>query len=280
MGRLIENDSRLGSGAVPSPLDVTDLPFLREALVEVILLAAAGGLLSAWVVLRRLAFFSHAVGSATFPGLVVADASGFSPLLAGLAVALGYAGGVERAGRAGREPSEATALLLVAALAGGVVLASDVFESGAAVDRLLFGTLLALGPADLTLSAVTVALVAIATIALGRTWAAIAFDPDGAPSLGLPVARADFLLLALVAVAAVAAIPAVGALLVAAIYVLPGAAARLVSRTIPALLAWSAAFALAQGLLGLYVAYWLDLPPGPPVAVIGSLTYALLAVAR
>ncbi len=50
------------------------------------------------------------MGSATFPGLVVADASGFSPLLAGVAVALGYAGGVERAGRAGRGPSEATAI--------------------------------------------------------------------------------------------------------------------------------------------------------------------------
>ena len=68
------------------------------------MLAAAGGLLSAWIVLRRLAFFSHAVGSATFPGLVAADATGVSPLLAGVAVALGYAGGVERTGRAGREP--------------------------------------------------------------------------------------------------------------------------------------------------------------------------------
>jgi manganese/iron transport system permease protein len=265
---------------MPSPLDLADIPFLREALFELVLLAAAGGLLSAWVVLRRLAFFSHAVGSATFPGLVVADATGFSPLLAGLAVALGYAGGVERVGRAGREPSEATALLLVAALAGGVILASDVFDSGAAVDRLLFGTLLAIGPEDLALSAATAALVALATLGLGRTWAAIAFDPDGAPALGLPAARADFVLLALVAVAAVAAIPAVGALLVAAIYVLPGASARLLARTIPGLLAWSAAFALAQGLLGLYAAYWLDLPPGPPVAVIGSLTYALIAVVR
>src|ERR671917_2954084 len=104
---------------MPSPLDLADLPFLRNALLEVVLLAGAGGLLSAWIVLRRLAFFSHAVGSATFPGLVVADASGFSPLLAGLAVALGYAGGVERAGRAGREHAEGTALLLVAALAAG-----------------------------------------------------------------------------------------------------------------------------------------------------------------
>ena len=179
---------------MPSPLDLVDIPFLREALFEVILLGLAGGLLSAWVVLRRLAFFSHAAGSATFPGLVAADASGVSPTLAGVAVALGYAGGVERTGRAGREPGEATALLLVAALALGVVLASDVFESGAAVDRLLFGSLLGLGPADLALSAAAVVLAAVATAALGRTWSAIAFDPEtvtGAafealPPLGTP----------------------------------------------------------------------------------------------
>jgi ABC-type Mn2+/Zn2+ transport system permease subunit len=263
---------------MPSPLDLAELPFLRDALFEMVLLACAGGLLSAWIVLRRLAFFSHAVGSATFPGLVVADASGFSPLLAGLVVALGYAGGVERTGRAGREPSEATALLLVAALAAGVVLASDVFESGAAVDRLLFGTLLALGPADLALAGATVVLVGVASLGLGPAWAAIAFDADAAPALGLPAARADFALLALVAVAAVAAIPAVGALLVAAVYVLPGAAARLVARTIPSLLAWSVGLALAVGLTGLYAAYWLDLPPGPPVAVLGAAAYAGLAV--
>jgi ABC-type Mn2+/Zn2+ transport system permease subunit len=263
---------------VPSPLDLADLPFLREALLEVVLLGLAGGLLSAWVVLRRLAFYSHAAGSATFPGLVAADASGVSPALAGLAVALGYAGGVGRAGRPGREPGEATALLLVAALAGGVVLASDVFESGAAVDRLLFGTLLGLGPLDLALAAVAAALAAVATVALGRTWSAIAFDPDSAPGLGLPARAADLLLLALVSVAAVAAIPAVGALLVAAIYVLPGAAARLVTDTVPALLGCAVALALAEGLGGLYLAYWLNLPPGPPVAVLGAGVYALLAL--
>ena len=131
--------------------------------------------------------------------------------------------------------------LVLPASTPGVVLASDVFESGAAVDRLLFGTLLGLETADLALSAATVALALVASLALGRTWAAIAFDPDAASGLGLPAARADFLLLALVAVAVVAAIPAVGVLLVAAIYVLPAAAARLVARSIPALLAWSLA---------------------------------------
>jgi ABC-type Mn2+/Zn2+ transport system permease subunit len=263
---------------VPSPLDLVELPFLREALAEVLLLGAAGGLLSAWIILRRLAFFTHAAGSATFPGLVAADASGLSPTLAGVAVALGYAGAVERTGRAGREPGDATALLLVAALATGTVLASDVFESSAAVDRLLFGTLLGLGPVDLILSGAALVLAVAGSVMLGGIWAAVAFDPEGAGALGLPAARADFLLLGLVAVAAAAAIPAVGALLVAAVFVLPGAAARLVTGTIPSLLAWSVGLGLAEGLAGLYTALWLDLPPGPPVAVIGALAYAALAL--
>src|SRR5215210_4426981 len=131
---------------------------MRTALAELALLALAGGVLGSWIVLSRLAFFTHAAGTATFPGLVAADASGISPILAGLGVALGYAGGVERAGRSGRAPGDAaTALLLVAALATGVVLASDVFHSGSGVDRLLFGTLLGLNGSDVALSATAAA---------------------------------------------------------------------------------------------------------------------------
>jgi ABC-type Mn2+/Zn2+ transport system permease subunit len=263
---------------VPAPTDLADLPFLRDALVELLLLGVTGGVLGAWIVLRRLAFFSHAAGSATFPGLVVADASGVSPTLAGIAVALGYAGGVQRTGGAGREHGEGTALLLVAALAAGVILASDVFESGAVVDRLLFGTLLGLDTADLVVSAAVAAVATAAAIALGRTWSAIGFDPEGARALGLPAGRADVLLLGLVAVAAVAAIPAVGALLVTAVYVLPAAAARMITGSIRGLVACALALALAEGVVGLYLAYWLDVPPGPPVAVLGALV-CLLATA-
>jgi ABC-type Mn2+/Zn2+ transport system permease subunit len=267
-------------GAAPSPLDLVQLPYMRTALVELALLAVAGGVLGAWIVLRRLAFFSHAVGTATFPGLVIADASGFSATVAGLAVALGYAGGVERAGRAGRAPGEAaTGLLLVAALATGVVLASDVFHSGAAVDRLLFGTLLGLGGGDLALSALAAALAAAAALMLGRAWTALAFDPAGAPALGLPAARAEQLMLGLVAVASVAAIPAVGALLVTALFVVPAATARLLTRSVSSLMGVAVALAAAEGVLGLYLAMWLNAPPGPAIAVLGSAVFALAAVA-
>ena len=264
--------------ALPNPSELFESPALRTALVELALLALAGGLLGAFVVLRRLAFFAHAVGTATFPGLVIAHGAGFNPALAGLAVALGYAGGVERAGRSERDPGDAaTGLLLVAALAAGVVLASDVFESGAAVDRLLLGSAIGLTGADVALSAAAAALAVIATLLLGRVWTAVGFDPGGSPALGLPADRADQLLLALVAVAAVAALPAVGALLVTSIFVVPAAVVRLFIRDVRGLLAGAVLAALAQGALGLYLALWLDVPPGPAVAVLGALAYVVAA---
>ena len=233
---------------MPSPLDLAELPFLRDALVELVLLGLAGGVLGARIVLRRPAFFStrgrlghppRPRGGGRHRGQPDAGGSGGGA-------------GVRRRGRAHRaprEPGEATALLLVAAWQWGIVLASDVFESGAQVDRLLFGTLLGLGTADLVLSALAAAPGRRRKRRAGPD-AAVAFDPDGARSLGVPADLADFLLPALVAVAAVAAIPAVGALLVTAIYVLPAAAARLLARSVPALIGWAPALALAQGLVG------------------------------
>jgi ABC-type Mn2+/Zn2+ transport system permease subunit len=153
-----------------------------------------------------------------------------------------------------------------------------VFHSGAAVDRLLFGTLLGLGHGDLAFSAAAAGLALAGTATLGRAWTAIGFDPDSSTSLGLPAARADLLLLGLVAVAVVAAIPAVGALLVTSVFVVPAASARLLADSVRGMLLAAVAVALAQGAVGLYLAYWLDAPPGPAVATLGAGAYALLAL--
>jgi ABC-type Mn2+/Zn2+ transport system permease subunit len=269
------------AAAPPSPADLIDLPFARAALEELLLLALAGGLLGTWIVLRRLAFFSHAAGTATFPGLAAAEAGGFSPRLAAFAVAFAYAGGVARGRRGGRNPGDAaTALLLVAALAAGTVLASDVLGSSASIDRLLFGTLVGIGNDDLALSALAAVLAGAATLMLGSIWAAAGFDPEGASSAGLPVRRADLLLLLLVAGTVVATLPAVGVLLVTSLLVVPAATARLLGERIASLLGLSVAVAAVQGVAGLYLALWLDVPPGPAIAALGSGLYAVVALAR
>ena len=66
---------------------------MQRALVEVLLVAIPAGLLGTWVVTRKLAFVTHAVGHATFPALVIAVIAGWSltgtSLVAAVAVALG-----------------------------------------------------------------------------------------------------------------------------------------------------------------------------------------------
>jgi len=278
LSRTILNYAPPLAAAPPSPLELIDLAFTRSALAELVLLAVAGGLLSGWIVLRRLAFFTHAAGTATFPGLVVAEAAGASPRLAALAVAGGYAGAVgHRPRRTGEGGDTTVALLLVVALAAGVVLAGDVFSSGAGVDSLLFGTLIGVEGGDLVVSSVVAALAVAATVLLGPVWAAAGFDPEAAQAAGVPVRRADLWLLALIAATVVAALPAVGALLVTSLLVVPAAAARLLCDRLSPLLAGAVACALVQGVAGLYLALWLDVPPGPAVAAVGGLLFAAVA---
>ena len=62
--------------------------FVQRGILEVVLLSVCAGLVGAFVVLRGLAFFTHAAGAATFPGLVLADGLGFPPLLGALAASL------------------------------------------------------------------------------------------------------------------------------------------------------------------------------------------------
>jgi ABC-type Mn2+/Zn2+ transport system permease subunit len=262
-----------------NPLDPFSLRFMQLAAAEVALLSVLAGVLGAQIVLRSLAFFSHAVGAGTFPGLVLASAWGIQPQLAALGTGGLFAGGLERLTRAGRLATDsATALLLVGALALGVVLATDVFESGAGVDQLLFGTLVGIGEDELLATAVAAGVAAAIWLGLRRIWVASAFDPAGAAASGLPVVAADWLLLGAIALGVVAAVDAVGSLLVGAVLVVPAATARLLSGSVRGL-EWGAfALALVEGLAGLWLAYELDVPPGATIAVLSGAVFAVVAV--
>ena len=261
--------------------DPLGLEFMQRALVEIALLAVPAGLLGTWIVLRRLAFFTHAAGSATFPGLVVAGPWGVPAQLAAFGAGLLFAGGVSGLLRRARiAPDAATGLLLVAALAGGTILASDVYEAGGGVDRLLFGTLLGVDDGDIAVSAVVAVLALAGTASLGRTWLAAGFDPRGARTLGVRGTTGDALLLLVIAFAVVAVLPAVGALLVGTLLVVPAATARLLGRSVREVQVLAVGLALLEGCGGLLVAYHLDLPPGPGIAVLGGALFVAAALLR
>jgi ABC-type Mn2+/Zn2+ transport system permease subunit len=159
-----------------------------------------------------------------------------------------------------------------------VVLASDVYESGAGVDALLFGTLIGLQASDLWLTAAAAAGALLLDAALRRSWLAAGFEPVGARALGLRTARADRLLLVGIAAAAVVALDAVGALLVAVILVVPAATVRLVSHRLLPLQLGASALAAGEGVVALWWADRLNVGPGPAMAVLGGAVFAAVAL--
>src|SRR4051794_25351020 len=231
--------------------------------------------------MRGLAFYSHAVAAAAFPGLVLAAGLGFAPLLGALGTGAAFALGVGRLSTRREAGYDAlTALALVAALALGIVLASNVFHSGSEVDTLLFGSLFALGPEDLALG-LGVSLAALAgSLVLGPRWLATGFDPAAAPALGVRSKVPDLALLALVALVAVAALAAVGALLATALLIVPAVTTRLWTSRIAAWQLATAALAAAEGVAGVWLSVQTNAPPGATIATLGGAVFALAALTR
>lgn len=258
-----------------------DLPFVQRGLFEVLLLSAGAGLLGTWIVLRGLAFFSHAVGTAAFPGLVLADGLGFAAPLGALGAALVFAVALAWLGRRRQTGYDSlTALLLAGALALGVILASDVFHSDANVESLLFGSLLLIEPRDLLIAGMASALALVATASLGRAWLVAGFDATTARALGLRSQIPEQLLLVLIALTVIASVSAVGALLVTALIVTPAATLRVWNLRLSAWRVATVVLTAVEGTVGLWLSVKLNAPPGATIAVLAGACFALSACAR
>jgi ABC-type Zn uptake system ZnuABC Zn-binding protein ZnuA/ABC-type Mn2+/Zn2+ transport system permease subunit len=262
-------------------LEPFQLPFVQRGLIEVLILAVPAGLLGTWIVLRGLAFFSHAVGTAAFPGLVLADGLGFAPPLGAFVAATAFsAGNSALRRRRGEGGDSVVAIVLVACLATGVILASDVFGSGANVETLLFGSLLLVDDGDIALAAAAAAATLLASLLVGHRWLQRGFDAEAPGSTGRSAALLDALLLGLIALATTAALSVVGALLVAALFVVPAITARLLTRR---MLSWqlaSVALVAVEGTVGLWLSVKTDAPPGATIACVSGAAFALVAAAR
>ena len=264
--------------AITAPFE---LPYVQRGLAEVLLLSAGAGVLGCWIVLRGLSFYAHAVGTAAFPGLVLADGLSFAAPLGAFGAAAAFAVlVVTLSGRERLGPDVATALGLAGMLALGAILASDVFASGPGVESLLFGSLLLVEPRDLAVAAGASVVAVGASAICGRAWLASGFDRGAARSLGVRSGAFDAALLGLVALIVTAALAALGALLVTALVVVPAATVRLWTSRLASWQAATVALVAFEGTVGLWASVKLNAPPGATIATLAGGVFVLAAVVR
>jgi zinc transport system permease protein len=256
------------------------------------LAAVLCGALGVFVVLRRVAFVSAALGQVSGLGVALGflvgsffgvDPHGETPLyLDPVVMALVLTGALStvlsvtsRAQRTSPESAVAFSYLVAAALALVALASPRIVQEAHEVNDLLFGSTVAVRQEHLVELAVVAVLVLSAGTFYFRDLVFVSFDREMARTLGLPVKRLEAGLNLAIGVSVAVATRAVGALPVFGFLVLPAGAALLTSERMGALPFLSAGLAMASALGGFYLSYVQNWPTGPLMVLCAAATWPL-----
>jgi len=264
------------------------------------LLGATAGVIGSFAVLRRRALVGDMLSHAALPGICLAflvtgsrDLLGLS--LGALATGLIGVGLVTLICRWTRTKEDAAIGIVLSTFFGaGVVLLSIAQRSTtgnqAGLDKYLFGETAGMRSGDVRLLAYTALATLLVVILLYKEFKLLSFDPEFAAAQGWPTLALDLLMMATLAVVTIVGLPICGVILMAALIILPGAAARFWSERLGPLLVIAAVAGAGAGVLGTLVAsplpeQWLGfealgargLPPGPLI-VLAATAFFLLSL--
>jgi zinc transport system permease protein len=206
---------------------------------------------------------------------------GVSPVWTALAAALIGAAAIEWL-RARRRAAgdQALAVVFYTGIAAGVVLVSAAGALNVNLFAYLFGSILTVTRGDV----VTVAILGLGSLAaiavLLRGLLAVSLDEEGARVAGLPVAALNAVVSMLAALTIGVSMRIVGILLIAALMVLPVAAAQRVAWSVRSTIVVAAAIGLVSVLVGLSVAYYADSPPGGTIVLTAAGAFLAASVAE
>ena len=252
--------------------------FMVRATLAGVGVVCAAAPLGCFVVWRRMAYFGDATAHAAMLGVALSLAMQISIVVGTVMVALAMAFAVNLLTWRGYAMDTVLGVLAHSALAFGLVAVS--FLSGIRIDLMayLFGDILAVSRGDLFViwggAALVVALIA-------SRWSAMltaTLNEELAYASGLDPRREQLILTLCMAVTVAVAIKVVGVLLIAAMLIIPAAAARNLARTPEAMAMIAAVIGGVSAVAGLRAAYVFDAPAGPSIVCVAAFLFAGLGL--
>ncbi len=252
--------------------------FLVRAGLAGVGVALAAGPLGSFVVWRRMAYFGDATAHAAILGVALALALDLPIGLGTLAVALAMAVTVSTLATRGWAIDTTLGVLAHSALAFGLVAVSFVPGVRTDLSAWLFGDILAVSRADLGFIWGGAVLVVGLLVWRWQALLTTTLNEDLAHASGLNPARERMILTLALAVVVAVAIKVVGALLIAAMLIIPAAAARGLARTPESMAVLATIIGAISALGGVQLSLWQDTPAGPSVIVVAAALFALSAL--
>lgn len=250
------------------------LEFFRNALFISLLLSGLFGLLSFFIVMRKMAFLGAGISHSAFGGVALGILIGINPFYTSLVFCVGVAvliGRLVRQGRVSYDTGIGIFFSFTMALGALFIALKKAYTFDLA--GYLFGNILGVTTLDLILTVIVAILFIPFVLLFLPKLLFMTFDERTAEVSGVPVQRLDTLLLISLAVIIVVSIKIVGIVLVSALVVLPASFGLLFSRDYRRVLLISVIFTVGMMSGGMGLSYLLNSPTGATMVVLGTLCY-------
>lgn len=256
-----------------APFDYT---YMTTAIWMAGLIGAICAFLSAYLMLKGWSLIGDALSHSVVPGVAGAYMLGL-PFAIGAFISGGLAAlaMLFLSERSGLKVDVIIGIIFTSFFSLGLFMVS-ISPTPIAVDTIIMGNILAITPADrnqlLIIGLVTLTVMMV----LWKDMMLVFFDEDHARSIGLQPRLLKLVFFTLLSATVVAAMQTVGAFLVIAMVVTPGATAYLICDRFPRLILTSVAIGSLTSMLGAWVSYFLDGATGGVIVSLQTVIFILV----
>ncbi|MFC3087330.1 metal ABC transporter permease [Tabrizicola soli] len=252
--------------------------YMTNAMWVSALVGGVCGFLSAYLMLKGWSLIGDALSHSVVPGVAGA-------YILGLPFALGafLSGGLAAAAmlflsnRTGLKTDTVIGLIFTSFFGLGLFLIS-IYPTSVSIQTITMGNILAISPGDTAQLVIIGGVSAAVLLLLWKDLMVTFFDEAHARTIGLRPDLLKVVFFTLLSASTVAAMQTVGAFLVVAMVVTPGATAYLLTDRFPRLLTLAATIGAVTGFSGAYLSYFLDGATGGIIVLLQTALFALAFV--
>ncbi len=255
--------------------------FFQRALLAGVFAGAICGLLSVFVVIKRMAFIGQGISHAAFGGVALGLLLGITPRIPAAIFAVAMALGVSFISRRKAIPRDALiGILLALSMALGIVFLSMSAGYTGSIISYLFGNILMVTRTDLLVLLIVTILGGLYVILFFKELQFYVFDESIAGVYGVPVFPIQIGLMVCIALAVIASVQVVGIILVTAMLVIPGTVALFIGRSYIGLFVISIIVGVLSSIAGLFLSYYLNIPSGATIVIVLSIIFFVIGILK
>ncbi|MCL4492945.1 MAG: metal ABC transporter permease [Nitrospirae bacterium] len=255
-------------------VDIFSYEFMQRAMLTGALLALFSGIISVFIVLRRVSFLGSGISHAAFGGVSIGFLLGVNPLITALIYSILVAFGIERISTKGKLAEDtAIGVFFSSSMAVGIVLVGLSSSYNVDLFGYLFGSILAITGEDARIAAWVTIFLSVVILLIMKELHFITFNEELAFVSGIKVRLIKSVFLLAMAIAIVVGIKLVGIILISALLVIPGASAQLLTRRFYRMVVASCLIALFSAVSGVIISYRFNLAPGGTIVLVLSLIF-------